>query len=413
MESQIGSLGDAVRGRRRRSSAANVTDVLVKGAAVRCRIDPSTASEHGWASTMVRLRLPLQEPELTGEGAMSVRTSLACLSLVLSVSIGWTISRSDRDAAAPAEESKVVLGLSLGTLQQERWIRDQEQFKKRAAELGAEVLVQSGNSDGQKQIQDIESLITREVDVLVIVAFNPAALQKAVELARKANVPVICYDRMIIDCDVDLYISFDNIRVGKLQATSLVKRLGGRGRIVRVHGPKTDHTAQLFKQGQDQVLEPLIKSGAIEVVHEDYAESYRPEAAKRIVNAAITAQGRDLDAILAVNDGTAGGAVQALLDEGLAGKVYVTGQDADLAACQRILRGSQTMTVYKPLPRLAIAAADAAFAMASGRPLIARYAVSNGYKEVPSILEEVIAVNRENLFETVVQDGFHREEDLR
>ena len=344
---------------------------------------------------------------------MSVRTSLAGLSLVLSLAIGWTISRSGADRGVEPAESRVVLGLSLGTLQQERWIRDQEQFKKRAAELGAEVLVQSGNSDGQKQIQDIESLITREVDVLVIVAFNPAALQKAVELAQKANVPVICYDRMIIDCDVDLYISFDNIRVGQLQASSLVESLGGRGRIVRVHGPKTDHTAQLFKQGQDQVLNPLIESGAIEVVHEDYAESYRPEAAKRIVNAAITAQGRELDGILAVNDGTAGGAVQALLDEGLAGDVYVTGQDADLAACQRILRGSQTMTVYKPLPRLAIAAADAAFAMASGKPLIARHGVSNGFKEVPSILEEVIAVNRDNLFETVVRDGFHREEDLR
>ena len=233
------------------------------------------------------------------------------------------------------------------------------------------------------------------------------------ELARGAKIPVICYDRMIIDCDVDLYISFDNIRVGQLQARSLIDSLGGRGRIVRVHGPKTDHTAQLFKQGQDEVLKPLIVSGAIQVVHEDYAENYRPEAAKRIVNAAITAHGTNLDGILAVNDGTAGGAVQALLDEGLAGRVHVTGQDADLAACQRIVRGTQTMTVYKPLPRLAIAAADAAYAMAVGRPLIARQGISNGFKEVPSILEAVIAVDRNNLSETVVRDGFHREEDLR
>ena len=121
---------------------------------------------------------------------------------------------------------------------------------------------------------------------------------------------MICYDRMISDCDVDLYLSFDNLRVGQLQVQYVVDQLHGKGRIVRIHGPKTDHTAQLFKQGQDSVLLPLIESGAITVIHEDYAEGWKPENAKKIVNAAITKHGEDFQAVIASNDGTAEGAIQ-------------------------------------------------------------------------------------------------------
>src|SRR5262249_23669500 len=288
-----------------------------------------------------------------------------------------------------------------------------DRFVERAEQLGAEVLVQSGNSDTARQLQDIESLLSRGIDVLVVVAHDPTAMGRAVAASRTAGVPVICYDRLITGCDVDLYLSFDNIRVGRLQAEYLVQRLAGKGRIVRVHGPKTDQTGLLFKQGQDEVLAPLIARGDIVVVHEDYATGWKPSEAKRIVNAAITARGRSFDAVLATNDGTAGGAIQALVEEGLAGKVVVTGQDADRAACQRILRGTQTMSVYKPLARLADRAAEAAGALARRRPLNARGAGADGVKEVPSILEPVVAVDRENLEATVVRDGFHRAEELR
>ena len=129
----------------------------------------------------------------------------------------------------------------------------------RATELGAEVLVQSGNSETARQLQDIESLLSRGVDVLVVVAHDPTAMGRAVASAHAAGVPVICYDRLITGCDVDLYLSFDNVRVGRLQAEYLVRRLGGKGRIVRVYGPKTDQTGLLFKQGQDEVLAALIE----------------------------------------------------------------------------------------------------------------------------------------------------------
>jgi D-xylose transport system substrate-binding protein len=345
---------------------------------------------------------------------MTLRNALVVLSLLLSVLIGATIAGRGRDAAPSARAGEPpLIGLSLGTLQEERWQRDRDRFVSRAEELGARVLVQSGNSDTARQLQDIESLLSRGVQVLVVVAHDPTAMGRAVDAAHAAGVPVVCYDRLITGCDVDLYLSFDNVRVGRIQAEYLVRRLGGKGRIVRVHGPKTDQTGLLFKQGQDEVLGPLIARGDVVVIHEDYAAGWKPAEAKRIVNAAITARGPGFDAVLATNDGTAGGAIQALIEEGLAGKVLVTGQDADLAACQRIVRGSQTMSVYKPLARLAERAADAAVALARVQPLIARDGVPNGVKEVPSILEPVVAVDRDNLEATVVRDGFHRAEDLR
>jgi D-xylose transport system substrate-binding protein len=351
----------------------------------------------------------------TGEHnfSMTPRTGLVVLSLLLSVLIGLTLDARGRPGAQPAARERPRIGLSLGTLQEERWQRDRERFVARAEQLGAEVLVQSGNSDAARQLQDIESLLSRGVDVLVIVAHDPTAMGRAVEGARHAGVPVICYDRLITGCDVDLYLSFDNVRVGRMQAEYLVRRLGGKGRIVRVYGPKTDQTGLLFKQGQDEVLAPLIARGDVVVVHEDYAAGWKPAEAKRIVSAAITARGKAFDAVLATNDGTAGGAIQALIEEGLAGKILVTGQDADLAACQRIVRGTQTMSVYKPLAKLAEHAAEVAVTLARRKPVIARDGVANGVKEVPSILEPVVAVDRENLEATVIQDGFHRAEDLR
>jgi D-xylose transport system substrate-binding protein len=148
-------------------------------------------------------------------------------------------------------------------------------------------------------------------------------------------------------------------------------------------------------------------------VHEDWAQDWKPENAKKIVNAALTAQGPDVQGILASNDGTAGGAIQALLEEGLVGKVLVTGQDAELAACQRIMRGVQTMTIYKPLHQLADRAAEIAVAIARRQVIVARDTVNNRFKDVPSVLENVIAVDKDNMMETVVKDGFHPADQLK
>ncbi|MEO7599296.1 MAG: substrate-binding domain-containing protein [Opitutus sp.] len=317
--------------------------------------------------------------------------------------------------SAFASKDRPVIGLSLDTLKEERWQHDRDTFTAAAEKLGAKVIVQSANSDDTRQVRDVESLISRGVDVLVIVPHNGSAMTRAVKSANQAKIPVISYDRLILNADVDYYLSFDNVKVGEAQASYLAERLpkDRPARIVRIYGAPTDNNAKLFKQGQDNVLDPLIKSGKIVVVHEDWALDWKPEVAKRIMNAAVTKAGREIDAVLASNDGTAGGAIQSLIEEGLSGKVLVTGQDADLAACQRILRGTQAMTVYKPLKNLATNAARIAVAIAKGEKPEAASSVDNGSKKVPSIFEKIIAVDKDNLQSTVVADGFHSPESLK
>lgn len=331
------------------------------------------------------------------------------------LSLGTTVSVLLCATAAFASKEKPLIGLSLDTLKEERWQHDRDTFTAAAEKLGAKVIVQSANSDDTRQVRDIESLISRGVDVLVVVPHNGAAMTRAVKSANQAKIPVISYDRLILNADIAYYLSFDNVKVGEAQATYLTSHLpeDRPARIVRIYGAPTDNNAKLFKQGQDNILDPLIKSGKIVVVHEDWALDWKPEVAKRIMNAAITKAGREIDAVLASNDGTAGGAIQSLVEEGLGGKVLVTGQDADLAACQRIMRGTQAMTVYKPLKTLATNAARIAVAVARGEKPDATSTVDNGLKQVPSIFEQIVSVNKDNLQSTVVADGFHSAADLK
>ncbi len=332
------------------------------------------------------------------------------LSFGLSIATGLALSKRG-PAASSVKRARPLIGLSMDTLKEERWIKDRDIFVSKAAELGADVLVQAANGDDTRQIQDIEALLSRGVDVLIVVPHNGAAMAKAVTLAHDAGVPVISYDRLITGADVDLYVSFDSVRVGEAQARFLLEKLKAKGpgkhRIVRIHGAKTDHNALLFKQGQDNLIVPAVALGEVEVVHEDWAENWTPENAKKIMNAALTKHGTSIDGVLAANDGTAGGAVQALLEEGLAGKVIVTGQDAELAACQRILAGTQAVTIYKPVEKLAARAAVAAYKLAKGKPVIASAEVDNGKVKVPAIMLDVIAVTKDNINETIVRDGVH------
>ena len=346
---------------------------------------------------------------------MKFRLSLVVLSCLISVATGLVLSRGGGGRIETAKRARPLIGLSMDTLKEERWQGDRDIFVKRSGEAGADVLVEAANGDDVRQVKDVEALISRGVDALVIIPHDGAAMATSVEKAHEAGIPVLAYDRLITGCDLDVYMTFDNVKVGELQAKYLADRLaqggGGKKRIVRIYGSKTDNNALLFKQGQDNVLAPLIAAGKIEVVHEDWAEDWRPENAKRITNAAITKAG-NFDGLLASNDGTAGGAIQALTEEGLAGKVIVTGQDAELAACQRIVAGTQAMTIYKPLSRLATQAAELAVRLAQRKPVIARAEIDNGKVKVPSVLLDVVSVTKENMRENVVADGFHKAEEI-
>lgn len=345
---------------------------------------------------------------------MSIRNVLMVASLVLSVLIGLVVARGGKAQNASTASAKggggVKIGFSMDTLKEARWQVDRDSFVKRAQELGAQVEVQSANSDDTQQMRDVQSLLASGVQVLVIAAHDGKAMAKAVGLANKEGIPVIAYDRLIYDSDLDMYMSFDNEKVGELQAQYLVDHLpGGKGSIVCIYGSPADNNAKLFKQGQDKVLTPLVKKGDIKIVRADWAEDWKPENAKRITDAAITSG--KFDAVLASNDGTAGGAIQALTEAKL-GNVLVTGQDSELAACQRIARGAQAMTIYKPIKTLAARAAECAVKMAKGQAIIAKDDTNNGKVDVPSILENVDIVTKDNMPKTIVKTGFHTYDEI-
>lgn len=330
-------------------------------------------------------------------------TSLALLLLV---------NGCAKKQADPATRDAILIGFSMDTLKEERWQRDRDLFVARAEELGARVLVQAANSNDVLQAQQAENLLTQGVKVLVVAAHNGKAAASIVEAAHKAGVPVIAYDRLIEDCDLDLYMSFDGERVGEMQAEYLLQRVP-KGRYVLIAGAPTDPNAHLFRKGQMNVLQPAIDRGDVTVVADQWAREWLPVESLKIMENALTRAHNRVDAVLASNDGTAGGAIQALAEQNLAGKVPVTGQDAELAACQRIVAGTQSMTVYKPLPILARTAAEVAVRMARKEPLaVTTEPVANGKIDVPSVLIACVSVDRENLQQTVIADGFHAQADV-
>jgi D-xylose transport system substrate-binding protein len=307
---------------------------------------------------------------------------------------------------------KLRIGLSMDTLKEERWQKDRNLFVAKCESLGAEVSVQAANSNDALQNSQAENLLTQKVDVLVVVPHNGKSAATIVESAHKAGVPVISYDRLILDSDVDLYISFDNVKVGELQADYLVKRVP-KGNYVLIGGAPTDNNAKLFRQGQMNVLTPLIKKGDIKIVGDQWANDWLPLEALKIMENALTRNHNKVDAVVVSNDGTAGAAIQALGEQKLAGKVVVSGQDADLAACQRIVAGTQSMTVYKPIHLLAEKAAEVAVGMAKKTPLLDKTVrIHNGKKDVVSLLLEPVQVDKNNLDATVIADGYHKKEDV-
>ncbi len=351
---------------------------------------------------------------------MKLRIAFTVISCALSIILGLVLSKGGWEGA-PESKAKLRIGLSLDTLKEERWQRDRDTFVAKAQALGAEVIVLSANSDDVQQIKDCNSLLAQNIDVLVIAPHNGEAMSRAVEEAHSTGVPVCAYDRLIRDCDLDYYFTFDNVKVGELQGKFLMERLfpsglqkdGPKKRIARIYGAPTDNNAKLFRQGQNNSIQPYADSGQLEIVFEDWAEDWKPENGKKIAQAAITKAGATpLDAILASNDGTAGGAIQALLEEKLAGQILVTGQDADLEACRRIIRGEQTMTIYKPLKLLAEQAAANAVALAKKQPIKTGGVTANGKRDVPTVQVDIVAVHKDNIRETVVKDGFHKEEEL-
>ena len=304
----------------------------------------------------------------------------------------------------------VRIGFSMDTLKEERWQRDKELVEKRCKEVGADCEVQVANGDDSLQTKQCDNLLTKGVDVLIVAPHNGQIAASIVEAAHKQGVPVISYDRLIRNADVDLYVSHQVVKIGQMQAQYALEH-APKGNYVLIGGSQTDNNALLLIEGQMQVLKPAIDSGQIKIVTQQYAREWLASEALRITEDALTKNNNNIHAIVASNDGTAGGAISALPPD-LVGKVLVTGQDAALDAVQRIVEGKQTMTIYKPILPLANSAVDSAMKLARGERLDTKDKINNGKIDVPSILQEPIVVDKNNVMQTVIKDGYHKLEDV-
>lgn len=307
----------------------------------------------------------------------------------------------EKKAADPSK--KILIGFSMDTLK-EHWTKDKELIEKRAAELGAEVITTVADSNDEKQIQQVETLLSRGIDVLIIAPHNGLIAATAVEKAKKQGVFVVSYDRMIQSDALDLFVSHLHSTAGRMQAEYALKAKP-KGNYVLVYGAPTDNNALIMKEEQGKVLKSAVESGAIKIVADQHAVEWSPEAALKIVENALTNNNNDVTAIVCSNDGTAGGAVQALKSQGLVGKVIVTGMDAQIDGLQRIAQGEQSMTVYKPIKPLAYAAVESAVKLARGEKVETTQTMKAVTKDIPFVFIEPKVIEQSNLMD-IVRDGY-------
>ena len=292
-------------------------------------------------------------------------------------------------------QKEPVIGLLMDQYNVERWAKDTTFFIDKVKKLGGKVICLSAHGDADKQLEQAKKLIDNKVDVLVILPVDLTKAAEIVKLANDANIGVISYDRLILDADVNYYVSFDNVKVGQLQADYIKNRMQ-KGTIAIIGGASSDKNSFLLQFGQMGILQPYIERGDIKIAYNkmvknwDFDEGY--QAAKDCLN------NYKVDAIICGNDLLARGAIKALLEKGLAGKVLVAGQDADTQAREYIVQGFQTMSVYKSIEDIASNAARMAVDMARGNTIYyATLTVNNGLKMVPSLLIDPISVNKGNI----------------
>jgi D-xylose transport system substrate-binding protein len=349
---------------------------------------------------------------------MRLRLPKICGSLVIIV-IGVVSCWGQTQAR---QKPAIKIGISLENTKGERWQTDLDEFQLRAQQLGAEIATRSADGDDDVQFQQVKDLLKTGIDVLVLLPHDTSKANRIVEAAHAKHVPVISYDRLIPNAHVDLYIGFDLFSVGVLQAQCLTEH-APKGNYILLGGSPLDPNSKVVRAGQMKVLQPFIDRGDIKILADIWIPEWSPTQAYILLTQALhdlklddlklDAPKAPLTAILASNDGTAGGAIQALEDSNLSGKVLVTGQDADLAAVARLYDGTQLMTVYKPLIGEARTATEAAVTLARHGNVDAATTVPNGAETTKAILLTPISVTRQNAKDTVFKDGFQKIETVK
>jgi D-xylose transport system substrate-binding protein len=311
------------------------------------------------------------------------------------------------------KDKRLKIGFAMDTLKEERWQRDHDAFEAHCKALNVDCVITVADNKADKQANDVDNLLTQGIDALVIAPHDATQAASMVEKAKAQGVPVISYDRLINSDKIDLYISHQVPVIGEKIAAYALQKVP-KGNYVMVYGSSTDNNAHIMQKSEMAVLQPSIDKGDIKIVAQDYMQDWKPEMALNFAENALTQNNDNIQAFVVSNDGMAGGVVSALEKKGLAGKILVTGQDAALDALQRVAEGKQSMTIYKAIIPLANNAVDAAIKLAKKEPLETKPFKNDalGGKEIPSILLEVTTVDKSNLMDTVIKDGYAKYEDV-
>lgn len=339
------------------------------------------------------------------------KKSIILISVLLLIFIVVLICSLDKniDKKETVEEEKIQIGMSFDSFVIERWLRDRDVFVSTAKELGAEVNVQNANGDVEEQKKHIDYFIEKEVDAIVIVCVDSYGLREQVEKASAAGIKIIAYDRLITEADVDLYISFDNSMVGSMMGEAFVQNGVTDTNVLMLGGSPTDSNVPLVEDAFKKVMEENNNT----ILDSFHADNWEAELAAQYVydNMDVVAQA---DAIMCGNDNVASQVVRALAEKRLAGDVFVVGQDADLEACQRIVEGTQLMTVYKPVEKLAQRAAECTVQLILEDTVTGEdvESIDDGKHTVPYVAIQPVSVSDANLNEVIIDGGFHLKEDV-
>jgi len=332
-------------------------------------------------------------------------------------------------AACSSGGGKQKIGLSFSDFATERWKTEEELMRAQLEDLGYEVITAEANHDVKLQNDQIDNMVTQGVDVIIIVAEDGDAAATAVTNAAKEGVKVLAYDRLVKSPDIAAYLSFNNVEVGRQQADGVMKALdienwdvaaNGPARVIKQGGSPTDNNAILFRKGQDEILDPLEEAGKIEIVADQWVDNWDAAKAVGVMENMLASVGNDVDAVVASNDGTALGALQAMSAQGLAGVVPISGQDATADGCNSIVKGELTVSILKDVRDLAPLAVQLADKLAKGEniPELEMYTLAEltndpSYEgEVPCQFLPVFQVTADNVYDLVVKSGFQSYEDV-
>ncbi|MEM8788252.1 MAG: D-xylose ABC transporter substrate-binding protein [Pseudomonadota bacterium] len=311
-----------------------------------------------------------------------------------------------------ADDHSMTVGVSWSNFQEERWKTDEAAIKGALEAAGAAYVSADAQSSSAKQLADIESLIAQGVDALIILAQDAQAIGPAVQAAADEGIPVVGYDRLIEDGRA-FYLTFDNVEVGRMQARAVLEAQP-EGNYVMIKGSAQDPNADFLRGGQQEVLQEAIDSGAITIVGEAYTDGWLPANAQRNMEQILTANDNNVDAVVASNDGTAGGVVAALTAQGMEG-IPVSGQDGDHAALNRVAAGTQTVSVWKDARELGKAAGEIAVALAGGTAMAdvegAQSWTSPGGTDMTAVFLAPVPVTADNL-SAVVDAGWIEQDAL-